>query len=284
VIATRTKDETPKIPIYAGGKFPLTTYLAAGVRRLIADPGAWPRLPDSVSDWLRLQHERSVLPGLDELLVETFPRGARHYLVAYSFEGRLAHQTLGMLLTRRLERAGLKPTGFVATDYSLAVWGLGDLGEAFASGRPSLDALFDQDMLGDDLEAWMAESYLLKRMFRNVALISGLIDRRHPGEEKSGRQVTVSTDLIYDVLRRHEPDHILLRATWADAAGGLLDIGRLSDMLSRVTGRIIHKRLERISPLAVPIMLEIGKEAVEGEAREEILREAAEDIIREAMG
>src|SRR5690606_13700402 len=163
-------------------------------------------LPEQVSDWLRIQKKRSLLPRRDQLLVETFPRGNRTYMVAYTFEGRLAHQTLGMLLTRRLERARLRPTGFVASDYAIAIWAL-----------------------GDHLDAWMADSYLLKRMFRNTALISGLIEKRHPGKEKSGRQVTVSTDLVYDVLRRHEPDHILLQATWADAAMGLLEIGRVGD-------------------------------------------------------
>jgi len=284
VIATRTADDTPKIPLYAGGKFPLSTYLAAGVRAMLADPKKWTALPPQVAEWLRIQQRRSVLPKVDELLVETFPRGNRHYLVAYPFEGRLAHQTLGMLLTRRLERARLRPTGFVATDYSIAVWGLGDLGAAFAKGEPSLGALFDEDMLGDDLDAWMAESYLLKRMFRNCALISGLIEKRHPGQEKSGRQVTVSADLIYDVLRKHEPDHILMKATWADAATGLLDIARLGDMLARIRGRIVHKRLDRISPLAVPVMLEIGKESIVGEAHEDVLREAADDLVRDAMG
>jgi len=284
-IATRTRDETPKIPIYAGGKFPITTFLAGEVRAMLADPTRWKALPNPVADWLRLQDEKSLIPRPDQLLVETFPRGARFYLAAYPFEGRLAHQTLGMLLTRRLERAGLRPTGFVATDYSICVWGLRDLGAAFARREPSVDELFEEDMLGDDLEAWMADSYLLKRTFRAAALISGLIEKRHPGEEKSGRQVTVSSDLIYDVLRQHEPDHILLRATWADAATGLLDVARLGEMLSRVRGRIIHKRLDRVSPLAVPIMLEIGKEAVDGEAREDILRDASgDDLIREAMG
>ena len=241
VIATRTQDTTPKIPLYAGGKFPLSTYLAAGVRSILADPGKWRNLPRQVSDWLRVQRRQSVLPRVGQLLVETFPRGTRFYLVAYPFEGRLAHQTLGMLLTRRLERAKLRPTGFVATDYSIAVWGLGDLGAAFAGKRPSLAELFDEDMLGDDLDAWMAESYLLKRMFRNCALIAGLIEKRHPGKEKTGRQVTMSSDLIYDILRSHEPDHILMQATWADASSGLLDIARLGDMLARIKGRIIHQ-------------------------------------------
>jgi ATP-dependent Lhr-like helicase len=205
-------------------------------------------------------------------------------MVAYSFEGRLAHQTLGMLLTRRLERARARPLGFSATDYSLAIWALRDLGELFDAKKPSLTDLFDEDMLGDDLEAWLAGSYMLKRTFRNCALISGLIERRHPGQEKTGRQVTVSTDLVYDVLRTHEPDHILLQATRADAAAGLLDIRRLGEMLSRIRGRIVHQRLDRVSPLAVPIMLEISRESVPGEARAEVLAAAAEELIRAAMG
>ena len=273
----------PKIPAYAGGKFPLTTYLADQVRSMLADPKRWKALPDQVRDWLEIQQDRSMLPKKDELLIETFPRGKRFFMIAYCFEGRLAHQTLGMLLTRRLERAGARPLGFVATDYSLAVWALNDLGGMIGAGRLSLSDLFDEDMLGDDLEAWLDESYMLKRTFRNCAVISGLIERRHPGKEKTGRQVTVSTDLIYDVLRTHEPDHILLEATRRDAASGLLDIGRLGDMLARIKGHITHRALDRVSPLAVPIMLEIGRESVPGEAQDAVLQEAAEELIAEAM-
>jgi len=274
----------PKVPAYAGGKFPLSTYLADQVRSMLDDPARWGELPEQVRDWLALQRDVSSLPKRDELLIETFPRGSRHYMVAYPFEGRLAHQTLGMLLTRRLERAGRRPLGFVATDYSLAIWALDDLGYSFAAERPSLENLFDEDMLGDDLEAWLDESFMLKRTFRNCAVIAGLIEQRHPGKEKTGRQVTVSADLIYDVLRSHEPDHILLEATRADAAAGLLDIQRLGDMLARIKGHITHRRLTRISPLAVPIMLEIGRETVAGEAQDFLLAEAAEDLIAEAMG
>jgi ATP-dependent helicase Lhr and Lhr-like helicase len=273
-----------KVPVYAGGKFPLTTYLADQVRGMLADPDRWQALPEQVADWLRFQKEKSVLPRRGDLLVETFPRGRRFYMVAYPFEGRLAHQTLGMLLTRRLERAGAQPLGFVATDYSLAVWAFGDMGHLFRSRELPVGKLFDEDMLGDDLDAWLAESWMLKRMFRACAVISGLIEKRHPGQEKTGRQVTVSADLIYDVLRTHEPDHILLQSTRVDAAAGLLDVKRLAEMLSRIKGRIVHKDLDRISPLAVPIMMEIGKESVHGDLHETLLSEAADSLIEEAMG
>ena len=277
----RSHADTPRVPTYAGGKFPLSTYLAAGVRHLLSDSLNWKQLPDQVCEWLLLQQERSELPGEDDLLVETFPRGNRFFTVMYPFEGRLAHQTLGMLLTRRLERTRLKPMGFVASDYALAIWSLADVGAAATRGTISLDELFSEDMLGDDLDAWLQESMLMKRTFRHCAIIAGLIERRFPGKEKTGRQVTVSTDLIYDVLRRHEPDHILLEAAYADAATGLLDITRLGAMLRRIRGRIRHEALDRVSPLAVPVLMEIGREPIHGEAREEVLRIAADELIEE---
>ncbi|MBK8455753.1 MAG: ligase-associated DNA damage response DEXH box helicase [Phyllobacteriaceae bacterium] len=270
------------VPAYMGGKFPLSTYLAESVRAMIADPARARGLPPQVLEWLELQGKKSVLPKRTELLVETFPNGSRHFLVAYPFEGRLAHQTLGMLLTRRLERAGAKPLGFIASDYALSVWGLEDMGEMVRRRAFSLDELFSEDMLGDDLEAWLDESWMLKRTFRNCAVIAGLIEKRYPGQEKSGRQVNVGADLIYDVLRAHEPDHFLLRATRADAAAGLLDVRRLADMLARIRGNIVHKRLGHVSPLAVPVLLDIGREPVQGGAKESLLAEAAEELLTEA--
>ncbi len=283
-IVTRTHATEPKIPAYEGGKFPLSTYLAERVRRLIASDRDWRRLPDQVSDWLGLQAQVSAVPGPEEILVETFPRGQRHFLLCYPFEGRLAHQSLGMLLTRRLERARAAPLGFVANEYALAIWGLNDIGAMARDGRLDLAQLFDEDMLGDDLDAWLAESSLMKRSFRVCAIISGLIERRHPGQEKTGRQMTASSDLIYDVLRQHEPGHILLKAAFADAATGLIDVYRLGDFLRRIKGRIRHIGLGHVSPLAVPVMLEIGRESVPGEASEILLRETVEDLVAEALG
>ena len=258
--------------------------LAARVRAILADsrrPGA--RCRNKCANGWRSSNGARCCRRAGDLLVETFPRADKYYLVCYPFEGRLAHQTLGMLLTRRLERAGMKPLGFVANEYALAVWGLGDVALAHRARRALARALFDQDMLGDDLEAWLAESALMKRTFRSCAIIAGLIERRFPGEEKSRRQLTISTDLVYDVLRKHQADHILLRAARADAATGLLDIKRLGEMLSRIKGRIVHKALDHVSPLAVPVMLEIGRETVYGEAADTLLAEAADELVKEAM-
>jgi ATP-dependent helicase Lhr and Lhr-like helicase len=266
----------PTVPSYLGTRMAFTTHLSARVRGYLADPARWQGLPEEVLEWLRLQRARSVLPAADQLLVETFPRRGRHFMVSYAFVGWNAHQTLGMLLTRRMERFGLKPLGFNASDYMLAIWSL----------EPVADpaALFDVEILGEELEDWMAESTLLKRTFRNVAVVAGLIERRQPGTEKTGRQITGNSDLIYDVLRKHEPDHVLLRATRAEAAVGLMDVRRLADLLVSVQGKIVHRRLDRVSPLAVPVLIEIGKESVAGAADEALLDEAEAELIAEALG
>ncbi|WAC60546.1 ligase-associated DNA damage response DEXH box helicase [Brevundimonas sp. SL130] len=276
-LVSHANDKEPKIPSWGGSKFPLSTSLADRVRSMIQDRDHWRVLPPDVQEWLELQAERSVIPDAESMLVETFPRGSRHFLVAYPFEGNLAHTTLCMLLTRRLDRLGVGPLGFVVTDYSLAIWSIKPMDGI------DLDALFQSDMLGDDLEAWLEESFMMKRAFRNCALISGLIERRQPGAEKTGRQVTFSTDLIYDVLRRHQPDHLLLKTARADAASGLLDVARLGQMLARIEGRIRHQPLTRPSPFCVPVLVQIGRERVGGDAAEMILDESAEHLIAEVM-
>jgi ATP-dependent Lhr-like helicase len=273
--ASKTEEKEPMVPSYMGGKFPLSTFLAARVRAILADPGQWRQLPGQVSWWLDLQRARSSIPKADQMLVETFPRGSRHYMACYPFEGRLAHQTLGMLLTQRLETMRLRPMGFMANDYALVVWALGDLSAL------DMHRLFSDRDVGDGLDAWMADSNLLKRTFRTCATIAGLIDRRHPGHEKTGRQMMVNSDLIYEVLGRHEPDHILLQATREDVSAGLLDLARMRQLLERVrpAGRILHVTLDRISPLAVPLMMEIGKESIGAEANEDLLSEVADEFM-----
>ena len=282
-MVSRSFAEEPKVPSFYGGKFPLSTYLAGRVRAMLGDLKQQSQLPDQVRDWLNIQRCKSVLPKAGDMLVETFPRAGKHYLVCYPFDGRLAHQTLGMLATQRLERMGAQPLGFVANDYALAIWCVRDLSLAIETGRLDLAKVFDEDMLGDDLEVWLAQSSLMKRTFRDVAIISGLIERRNFKGEKTGRQMTVSSDLIYDVLASHQPDHILLKAAYDDAAAGLIDVKRLGQMLARIKNHIVHKPLEAVSPLAVPVMLEIGREPIYGQGDEALLAEAANNLIDEAM-
>jgi ATP-dependent Lhr-like helicase len=273
-LCSRASGGEPRVPVYGGSRMPLSTYLSARVRAVIADPRAWRALPEPVQEWLRLQRHVSALPPRDGLLVETFPRGGKWFLVAYGFEGKLAHQTLGMLVTKRMERLGMAPLGYLATDYVIATWS--------AFEPTGVERLFEEDLLGEELEDWMAESSMLRRSFRNIAIIAGLIEKNHPQQEKSRRQMTMSADLIYDVLRKHEPDHILLRATRQEAAAGLTDVARIGLVLERArVGGIVHRALERVSPLAVPSLIEKGREWVAGGAEDALLAEAAA-LVEEA--
>jgi ATP-dependent Lhr-like helicase len=276
VLVRPAGDKAPKMPSWGGSKFALSTFLAAKVRHLMSDGAHWDVLPDDVREWLEVQRDKSAIPAEHEMLLETFPQGRSHFMVAYPFEGRLAHTTLAMLLTRRLARAGAGPLGFVCNDYAVTIWSLNPMDGL------DMDDLFAEDMLGDDLESWLLESSMMKAAFKGCALISGLVERRFRGDQKSGRQITFSTDLVYDVLRRHQPDHLLLRCARSDAARGLVDVGRLGQLLARIRGRIRHVALDHLSPFSVPMILEIGKQRSPGDAGEMILAEAAETLIAEA--
>ena len=274
-LIVRGAKKAGQIPSYNGARLPLTTHLSTRVQAMLADRAGWGRFPDDVREWLEVQDWRSRLPAPGELLIESFPHGGRAYTVYYTFEGWNANQSLGMLITRRMEEAGLGPLGFVANDYALGVWGL----------RPVKDPvrLLSPDILAHEFVEWVQNSYLLRRAFREVAVISGLVERQQPGARKSGRQVTFSTDLIYDVLRKHEPDHLLIEAAWSDARARMTDVGRLGSLLDRAAAELVHIELDRVTPLAVPLMVMIGRESVpSGAADEELLLEA-ESLAAAAM-
>lgn len=274
-LVVRASSRPARIPTYVGTRMALSTNLAQRVRTFLHDRAQWPRFPADVREWLEIQGRRSRLPEPGQLLIETFPHEGRHYMVAYSFEGWNAHQSLGMLVTRRMEALGLKPIGFVSNDYALACYGL----------EPITDpaALFSPDILEHEFVEWVQGSNLLKRAFREVAVIGGLVERQHPGKRKSGKQVTFSTDLIYDVLRKYEPTHLLLQAAWEDARARMTDVGRLATLLETAQARMLHVTLERISPLAVPVMVLIGREHVPQGSADDALLTEAEAMAAEAM-
>ncbi len=274
-LIVRATSRPARIPTYGGSRMPLSTNLADRVRGFLATPSEWHRFPPDVREWLEIQERRSTLPRPDQLLVETFMREGRHYMVAYSFEGWNAHQSLGMLVTKRMETMGLKPLGFVANDYALACFGLEKITDPAA--------LFSADILEDEFVDWVERSHLLKRAFREVAVIGGLVERQHPGKRKTGKQVTFSTDLIYDVLRQYEPGHVLLQAAWNDARARMTDVGRLASLLERAADTMVHVDLPRVSPLAVPVLVLIGRERVATNSADDALLIEAEALAHEAM-
>ncbi len=275
-IIVRASSAQARIVTYGGQRMSLSTHLANRVRHMLCDRNDWSRFPDDVRDWLEVQSQRSVLPEPHQLLVETFRHEKQYYMVAYSFDGWNAHQSLGMLLTKRMEKAGLKPLGFVANDYAIACYGL----------EPITDpkSLFSADILEQEFIDWVESSHLLRNAFREVAVIGGLVERHHPGKKKSGRQVSFSTDLIYDVLRRYEPEHLLLKAAWEDARRRMTELGRLVRLVDRASATMLHVETGRITPMAVPLMVIIGRESLPpGAEADESLLMQAEELANAAM-
>lgn len=267
----------PMIPSYSGGQMPLSTFLADGVRRLLHDPKQMNTLPRPVRHWLELQARFSVLPEPKSLLVESFPRGNLNCFIAYTFEGRRANQTLGMLVSRRMDRRGLGPLSFTVTDYGLAITSVEQV-----TAQEVYD-LLSPDILADELEEWLGESPMLKRSFRRVATIAGLVEQNNNAQRKTLRQVTFSTDLIYDVLRKYEPDHVLLALTRADAERELLDLDRLTDMILAFQNRIEFRELPRPSPLSLPVILDVRTERLPGGGAEALLAQANLEHDAEAL-
>ena len=273
-----TKDKRPKIPSYAGGRMPLTSELASQVKKLISKKQSLNSYPEQIKDWLILQSQKSILPMHDKVLIETFPRKMgnkkRHFLICYAFEGRNVHQTLGFLISKRMQRYNLKPLGFVATDYALAIWSMKEIND--------VKSLFNEDLMISDLYEWLDDTPLMKKNFRDAAIISGLIERKMPGLTKTSKQILFNTDLIYDVLKKHEGNHLLLKVAKEDSLNGLISIDRLGKLMKRIQNKILFKKLEKISPLAVPLLLEINRETInKDELNEYYLEEFENELLRE---
>jgi ATP-dependent Lhr-like helicase len=263
----------PKIAVFNGLKMATSTELSARVLALIGDRSAWAALPGHTADWLALQTEVATLPTPGTMTCESFSRGGRWYFALYSFAGRNANQTLGLLMTHRMEQAKLAPLGLVATDYALLVWSL----DPVRDPAP----LLDPDGLRDGMETWLAENAVMKRTFRAVATISGLLQRNLPGQRKSGKQATFSSDILYDTLRKFDPDHLLLRITRSESMRGLADFGRIEQML-RARPHIVHSLPPHVTPFAAPLMLEAGRIPIRGAGTERLLDEEAARMMAEA--
>ena len=273
VEVTRRADTAPKIATFMGTKFATSTQLSARILEMFRRD-SWPDLPAHTAEWLALQREVSRLPRADRLLIESFPHDGREHTCVYGFAGKNAMQTLGLLVTQRMEAMGLAPMGFVSTDYAVLIWGLDQL--------PDPGPLFDGDNLRADFETWLKGNAVMKRTFRASATVAGLLERNSGGQRKSGRQATFSSDILYDTLAKYDPDHLMMEITREEALRGLVDFGRIEEMLARTQGRIDHVVLPRITPLSAPLFLEPGRVPILGEGRERLLAAEAERLLETA--
>lgn len=276
VRVTPAPGKDPQIPVFSGARLAISTFLAHRMIDMLNDQVGWARLPESVEWWLRLQQQISSHPKKGELMVEIFQRKDKWYMTAFGFAGRNAHYTLGLIITKRMEQAGLDPLGYVCNDYGLMIWGL----EPVRDPAP----LFNAQGLRDGLDTWMMDSLMMKKSFRQAATVAGLIERRLPGMEKTGRQATFSSDILYDTLIKYDPDHLILKATRQEAMTGMVDFDRIEEMLERVQGRIRLVEAQHVTPLSAPLLMEVGKLPVKGAAEERLFEAEAAALMAEMSG
>jgi ATP-dependent Lhr-like helicase len=274
VEVTRDAARKPKIATFMGTKFATSTQLSARILRMFQQTD-YTNLPPHTAQWLNLQREVSHMPQAGRILVESFPHDGRPHTVFYGFAGRNAMQTLGLLLTQRMEDLDLAPLGFVSTDYATMIWGM----EPVTDPEPLLDPAH----LRQGFETWLDGNAVMKKTFRYSATIAGLIERNLPQSRKTGRQATFSSDILYDTLVKYDPDHLMLQITREEALRGLVDFGRIEEMLTRTKGRVDHVTRDRVTPLAAPLLLEAGRVTIAGEGRDRMLEEETARLM-EASG
>ena len=238
------------VPRWMGGRMPLSGELSAGLRRVLADAEATEAEMKALRPLLAIQRAQSQLPQAHELLVERTHTREGDYLFVYPFAGRLAHEGLAALLAYRLAQRVPADYGYAVNDYGLAIT---------ARTLPPLDVPAMRQLLHPwglrrDIGANINLAELAKRQFREVAGVAGLVFNGYPGQDKTLRQLQVSSGLLFDVLRQHDPDHPLLWQAEREVLDQQLDYRRLRDALVQAArGQLLFVETPRLTPLAFPL-------------------------------
>jgi ATP-dependent Lhr-like helicase len=260
VCPARNKSAT--VPRWNGGRFPLSSQLAAAVRAKLDEArlGVFtgPEMK-AAAPLLKLQTQWSRLPSPGEILVEHIhipgPErgGGGSSAMLYPFEGRLVHEGLGALAAYRLARE--RPLTVVAN--------VNDYGLALNSARPlNLDAvdwrrLLSTNGLLEDLLACLNTTELARRQFRDIARIAGLILPGFPGQRKPARHLQASSSMFFEVLTEFDPGNLLIDQARREVLEAQLEVGRLRAALDRIADQeLVIVPLDRLTPLAFPIWAE----------------------------
>ena len=269
----KSKSMTAKTPAWMGGRMSLSSELSHRLRL------TWDRLASSTSareielqrlaPLVHFQAERSHIPRANELLVESFQDRDGHHLFVYPFEGRKVHEALASLIAYRLSL--LNPQTFN--------WACNDDGLELLSDQPiEWEVIEGANLLSpkhlmDDLSAGFNASELVKRKFRDIATIAGLVFHGYPGSKVKDRHLLTSTSLLLQVFQDHDPDNLLLRQAQDEMLADQLEFARLQAWLRSMSHRkVVHKVLTKPSPLAFPLFVDRLRERLSSESLEERLR------------
>ncbi len=257
------KQPNASVPRWMGGRMPLSTELSQGVQELIAGHD-WssPEMRAS-SGLLGLQARVSALPERDELLVEEVVARGGQQLFLFPFAGRLVHEGLAALMSARWGRREKNSFGFAVNDYGIVI---APVNKAIIDEGLLRELLSPDDLIGD-IESSLNLGELAKRQFRDVARVAGLLPPSLPGRAaRSLRQLQASSGLLYDVLQRHDPGHLLLAQAARDVLEAQLDFTRLRSTLQQLaTRRLLHERPPHVTPLGFPLWADTMRGALSTE-------------------
>jgi ATP-dependent Lhr-like helicase len=278
----KSTQPTSVVPHWSGARMPISPELAASVRERLdeARRGIYlsPEM-EAVRPILEIQAAWSRLPAPDELLVEQVATREGHHLFFYPVEGRLVHEGLAALFAYRIAELGPISFTLAANDYGLEL-----LSAEPAPIHEALEAgLLSPAHLLHDIPASLNAAELARRQFREIARVAGLIFQGYPGVNKSVKQVQASSELLYDVFARYDPDNLLLFQAHREVLERQLEQSRLGRALERIAaGRVTVVDVERPTPLAFPLLVDRAREQVSSEKLADRIRRMVAPLERAA--
>lgn len=270
------------VPIWAGGRLPFSTELAAAVRLKLTEArdGQFigPEM-EHVRPVLDLQRSWSKIPAANELLIERIKTRDGHHLFIHPFEGRMVHEGLAAILAFRLSR--LQPLTF-----SIAI---NDNGFELLSSEPApleealnLD-LFNVERLAEDILGSLNASELARRQFRDIARVAGLVVAGLPGRQKPMRQIQASTDLFFEVFTKYDPENLLLHQANREVLEKQLEHTRLADTMRRLAkSRVLIVDVPSPTPLSFPLLVERFRQKMTSEKLPDRIRKMTLVLERRA--
>jgi len=265
----KTKRKSSRVPSWLGGRMPLSSQLSEMLRLKLND--ALKENPKDIEirkikPLVELQAKRSVVPNSNEFLIEKFRSEEGYHLFFYPFEGRLVHEGMAALFAYRISR--LKPISFslAMNDYGFELLSDIEIPIEEAIGKKLFD---DEDLITDILRS-INSSEMAKRRFRQIARITGLIFQGYPGKYKTTKNLQASSELLFDVFSKYEPDSLLIAQSFDEMLQFQLEESRLRRALDRIRNqKLIITNPFRPTPFSFPILVDRLREKVTSEKFED---------------
>ena len=281
-VVTLAKRGKGAIPVWGGGKSPLSSELALGVRQKLEAAGKdifKEKEMRALRPSLELQSMGSKLPKMNELLIERTDTREGTCWFIYPFAGRLAHEGLASLISYRMTRLEPMTLSLSFNDYGFHLCSTSTKEFNESDWRN----LLSPEGVVDELLECMNLSEMDKRQFREVARVAGLIFQGYPGARKSNRQVQASGGLFFDVFSKYDPNNLLLTQSRREVLDRQLEVNRMVSTLKRISGqKIVRESPSRLSPFGFPLWAESLRSQVSSESWSDRVKRMSQQLEKSA--